>query len=39
MTVTMLMNNTTIAAKKVLSLEEWVVLKPKECGVATNYLQ
>uniref|UniRef100_A0A7N5JA47 Tetrahydrofolate dehydrogenase/cyclohydrolase NAD(P)-binding domain-containing protein n=1 Tax=Ailuropoda melanoleuca TaxID=9646 RepID=A0A7N5JA47_AILME len=39
MTVTMLMNNTIIAAKKVLSLEEWEVLKPKECGVVTNYLQ
>ncbi|XP_054584226.1 bifunctional methylenetetrahydrofolate dehydrogenase/cyclohydrolase, mitochondrial isoform X2 [Eptesicus fuscus] len=36
MTVAMLMKNTIIAAKKVLRLEERVVLKSKELGVATN---
>nr|KAF6329104.1 methylenetetrahydrofolate dehydrogenase (NADP+ dependent) 2, methenyltetrahydrofolate cyclohydrolase [Pipistrellus kuhlii] len=36
MTVAMLMKNTIIAAKKVLRLEEQVVLRSKELGVATN---
>ncbi|ELK38736.1 Bifunctional methylenetetrahydrofolate dehydrogenase/cyclohydrolase, mitochondrial [Myotis davidii] len=36
MTVAMLMKNTLIAAKKVLRLEDQVVLKSKEIGVATN---
>uniref|UniRef100_A0A2K5CVP5 Uncharacterized protein n=1 Tax=Aotus nancymaae TaxID=37293 RepID=A0A2K5CVP5_AOTNA len=36
MTVAMLMKNTIIAAKKVLSLEEQEVVKPDELGVASN---